>query len=117
MTLLRLLLLSGALCLALPCLAAAQTQDLRARLETVLRTSTSLKVPANIDRACVIDQAVLAHPGISRGFDSKVMGLVTPKAKRAEVAQSLAGVKDTLAVGAGINACNPKPAKGAKPAR
>lgn len=112
-----LIALSGALCVAATPVPPAQAPDLRARLETVLRTEKALKVPPDIDRVCVIDKALLAHPKVSKLFDGKMAGLFAPKDKKAELKQRLAEVKDVMAVASGIDACTPKPAKGAKAAR
>jgi hypothetical protein len=100
---------------AVPCAAAGQTPDLRARLEAVLRSGKHLNIPANIDRVCVINQALLAYPKISQDTDRTMGGLFAPKARQAEMQTARLELKDVFAVSAGITACKPKPA--ARPAR
>lgn len=113
-----------ALSAALAAPAAAQTPpaqsppDLRKRLETVLATSKSLNVPPDIDRACVIREAMAAHPKVTRMVDGMMGKLFTPKDQRAKMAQTRSEMKDTFAVASGIDACTPKTAKSVKaPAR
>ena len=90
--------------------AAAQPADLRARVEAELRTNQSLNLPANIDRVCVVNRALVEYPKVAKKVDFMLRLRLGAK-RPPEADDGIARMKVMLAAIAAIAPCTPKSAK------
>lgn len=90
--------------------AAAAPPNLRAQVETELRTNENLKIPANVDRACVVDRALIEYPKVAKKVDF-MLRLRLGKKLPPDADDSIGRMKTMLAAIAAIGLCTPKPAK------